>query len=1357
MSLLPYMPSGGSSYPGFSTLTGKALEIYHPLNPTTPLYTVTDDDFRDGFEVGGATVPISVPRLSVNYLEGKTLTIQVIEDWTSPFIPLNATIKFYANIPETWTQGGSLGWTKNEGSTGQSLIFAGRVSAVAQTGVEGEGYGAVYTCRGLLYYANMVSVVTAIPDKDGIQIPRRYYNVDGTDNRSLWRQSIKKNSSFLSGGMYNYAPYGDTGIRSANTTHASGMPQNLNDNQKMTVGEIIKDLFGSHGEPLKKEGVIPSDWNPETDDGTTPYVQAELDLLDIVPGETGFSGSTSFIEAIRQIIKTTYPNYAVWVTDAGIWHFTPILDNLKETANDEEHVLDPAQWKSTRLPTVAVKLAEPEPADDATGRAAGEIIYGRLIRAGISQGTDDRYTAVRITGSETVETSEASTQKGNLTPAWGGGNAAAQAALQSGYVAGGPEASTHRHYDRGDNNLGIPIYKAVAIDTANSELYFKGYQSELWPHTNYEWNGTSCLLAPAGLGSLSSGTYSWFETAERYSILESWNVDDVGDGTPGYKIKVFGLNVATLRTILTHDAYQAARIQLTDDFGIPTTINPNQLSLTFREFQIEESSRTYGSQYNNNAETPCNARVIVNGGPLSPVPPDGVKTGAPPGDLLEYGQALGNTHVSALGRIHMNANNGNFWFGNKLIIPFAAIKQGRARFEANAFETAKEEFCKRGRATIAPDIQVVYEKSTQEFREVRAPATGYSGTAAIWAGIERELRIHDNRFVSASQAGNFQSIAEAILATTSDLQPKGDGWEFIEAPRFLSLVDLHIRLDVDLYREFGVGVGSPYDLKQGVVTGLDFDFANDTVTVEYDSDLNPIGDYGHTSLLDVLTNQKLLKEAEEERQKEARETACRNSYQLPIPVSNDIIHPICDRQVVRSSGPQRGKSKPPVDCHVLGGFPLTADGIVTATPSGSGGGAASDPSSVNVTSGTGAYFHPFLDERGRLFFYDLFGSFFRGDETALIEGASEHSNVFLGSGDARNQSIPDYRFEEQNQVTHRLLSNLFGAVGASPEKTSYNVVESYDEDTGIITLVRNNLTVDAYINGRAVISDGPNAMPVLYIDDNTADTVTLRDPGSGYPSESLIPAGTHIFVVAQRKPYPSGSGLSEDDYVFKDSNGDWFTLSEDGTTTKAQIVSGTENDFRPELEAHGTPADPVWSFGFSTLGANTAVTEVTSAWNNETNHLAAHFHLDTTPVDHKGYSVVEADGVSDTEIFDRPFTVPAWYQANSVTVQFQIELHFILSAAASAAFIIKVTVAPYSNGDTLPLTEDSIGVEVDVSSYAASDLIIETLDVELPSTTLTPGDEVVITLERPAVTDSGDTYTGTVFLYRAKIKSASTA
>jgi len=1158
MSLLPFLPSGGIAYPGFSNLTGKNLQIFSPHDSVTPILDLDDEDFEDLVELNGQKFGIAVQNLTVGYDEGSSLTLVTSEDWSNPAILPGCTVLFRATINKIHDITTQPSWVQNAGTTGQALLFSGKVDDVSLSGDPESGSGASYSCKGWMFWASLVSVHLKFPS--GFKLPERLYNYDSTDDSAEYKRSIKKAATFITGkSAYNYAPFGYTGIAPPNASYGTGAPINSTDNKKMKVGEILKDLFASHGESLKREGCVPDSWVPYDGTGTLPWVQAELDGLDAIPDKIVLVG-TNFLDAVKQILRKSYPNYSVMVDRSKVWHFTPILDNLKTTAQSPSDILAPDKWLATRLGVITLKLAEPVGGGDTR-------VFGKLIKGNLSHKISDRYTAVRIVGHEKVVTSEASTLNATLKPAWGQGNASQQTNLQSGYMQGGLESSVNRHWDRGDNNLGIPLYKCEVVSGTICKLTFKGFNSELWPHTNDEWNGNTVLLGNS-LNEIQSGNWIWVQSSGRYTVLDCYNVANVGDGNPGFALEVEGrgqLIPLAVQTEHSSGNEQGARIQLTDDFGLETTVAPNQLSVTHRMFKIEETTTTIGDSLNSDPSTPCNIRGIVALGGRPNQPSGGIPGQPGPSTLEEFGQSLGGTAMSAFGRLQSKAGNGGeFWFGGSLIIPFSALRRAQQKHTGGA---GVPNFCQRGGALPSNEVKVVYEKSTQTFRETRVPALApsgeetFAGTAFLTAGVRRELLIRAERWIDDSQQAEFDKFAAMILRTVSDLEPSGDGWEWIETSKYLSLIDLHFRLMIDWYHSWGGPVGGGggqiVGIQQAVVTRISYDFESDSCTMSLDSRYNPLGSYGYDNLQEAFISAKRIKEIEEARAKAERTRQCYDALHSLHPASDYPVHPLCQDQVVRSSGPGKGKPSPPLSCHGTDDGVNASMGAEGAAAAGSSGGYAGSQyaSTFSLSSGIGWYLEPFFDTQGNLFFYDRFGGVQAGDASALVAGVSTHPNIAVGSGNSNWKNDPLRKSHEMASLALALLNNILGADPAEPAQTKYNTVSDYNSGTGVVTLTYDNMNTNAFSNGMLVISSGPTDSPLVYIASNTAGTITLKTPGGGLPSTDKIPIGSHVYVMAQRKPLPGGS-YAAGTRMFKNGS-TWYGVQPDGTIKSATITGST--------------------------------------------------------------------------------------------------------------------------------------------------------------------------------------------------------
>ena len=1162
---IPLLPSGSIAAPGIGRIRDKLLRIYFVKNPTILAYEIDDDGFQDGVFLGtDRKVGIGIRTLESSYDEGTTLVFDTTEDWSAPSITPGSRVTFHANVEELYTATSQPDWVTNAGSTGQRLLFSGKIDEAKLSGDASSGYGITYIVRGWIFWANSVPVTLTFAN--GARLPERIYNADPSDDPAEYKRSIKKSTVAVTGQIYNYAPYGLTGIRGPTATHATGLDINTQSNKMMNAGEIIKDLIASHGLTLKAEGCVPDNWDPYYGTGAKPFVDAELDAMTMVPSKI-ILADMKFLEAIRTILRYTYPNYSVWIDADKVWHFTAVLDNLKETATKIADVLSPSYWLPSRLGVITLKLAEPVGNGDTR-------VFGRLLGGTISSKTSDRYTAVRIIGAEVTTTSEASTSNGSLRPVWGNGNEIQRLNLQAGYKNGGLEASSHRHWDRGDANYGIPVYSATQLTATTIKIVFKGYRSELWPHTNDEWNGSTLLLANS-LNHVQSGTFIWTDNAEKFTIIDSYNVTDVGDGNPGYAVEIDATGhltlAASIETEVTTGHQRGAQIQLSDDWGHSTTLAPNQLSVTYRFYELVTT--TPGDSINTNPGTPCNARAIIPTVPARANSPAGGYPGFGSGDLVQFGQSLGGTAATMLGRLHSKAGaGGEFWFGGKLIIPFAALRNAQQKHRG---DTQSPDFCKRGGAVEAPEVKVVYEKTTESYHEIRVPAgESFAGTAYIISGVQRELIVKVNDFIDASQQTEFENLARMILRSVSDLEPTGDGWQWIDCRRFLSLVDLHFRLGVNFYRPPNIAVGgsAPFSLQHAVVTKITFDFVTDTVTTSLDTRYNPLGSYSYETLANALVSAKRLKSIEEARAKAARARQCAESLQSQRVSGSDLVSPICTDNIVKSTGPGRGRPINVVNCHPTEDLVPTTDGILTPTSADNAAGySASEVSStVNLSSGMAPALEPFRDTRGMLFFYDRRGAVLRGDESSLDEGESEHSDVLVDNAFAGWKEMPLRKSHEMGSLALSLLRYLLGADASEPAQTNYNSVAEYDADLGHITLRYDNLVADAYINGMVVISDGPGNKPVLYIGDHTDGLIILKEPAGGFPAAEDIPEGAHIFIVAQRKPIPDDT-FASGTRMFKDTNGDWFAVEPDGTI-KAVTVSGATN-FAPTCtyDAGGSP------------------------------------------------------------------------------------------------------------------------------------------------------------------------------------------
>lgn len=1172
MSLLALLPHGGSVFPGFSRLKQKRLVIYYPTNSEVIQHDIQDTHFAEGYELqvnSGYKVGIAISRITSAYDEGQTMEIVTNEDWSYPMIGVGARVEFWAEVSEVHVASKEPAWVQNAQGTGQKLLFSGKIESVRQFAAAGEGSGVSYLCRSWIHFGSFIDVVNEFGN--GYRLPERLYNVDSTDDPVEYKRSIKGSTSAPTSPLYNYAPWGLSGILGATGTHASGAATNTTNNKKMTVKEIIIDLFASHGKQLKREGIVPSTWGHINGTGTKPYVEAELNALTFVPDKIILSG-IKFLDAIKSVLRKSYPNYGIWVDRSRVWHFTPILDNLSPSATNASQILNPGFWVDTRLGIVGIRLAEPEAGD--TGR-----VFGRLARGDAGSDTSDRYTAVRIVGHEIVTTEEVSVADGTLLPAWGNGSAPVQTNLESGYQHQGPAASVNRHWDRGDTGNGIPLYKTVAGSGTKIRLYFKGHFSELWPHTTDEWNGTSCLYCPTyGLAVAGSGIFTWYQHAQRFTILDCENVTDIGDGEPGYWVEIDpegALTTSSIQTYLSGGNWAGARIQLADDLALPTTVNPNLASMTYRMFSISSTTITREDQtITDNPAEVCQARAYLPTGPLRPDAMGQTPGVAGPTNLLEFGQSLGGTSISALGRIHSQAGpGGEFWFAGKLIIPLAAIRRGKTKQNRTT-----PDVCKRGGAILNEGLKVVITRTTESFREVRVPPLSssgeetFGGTAAIVAGVRRELIIKSDDFIDASQATEYEKLATALFRTTADIEPSGEGFTFIAPEKYLSLIDLHFRLDLDFYRTFAVGGLAPWGLKNAIVTRIDYDFSSGEAIMSMTKSHNPLGSFEYDSLRDALVSAKRVREIDAARRREQRARQCANSYQKITPIAEYQGH-LCTDLLERSSGPNRGKAPPPVNCHASDDLIETPDGIEVTATGGSGGYPSGGyPTTFDLSSGLGWQVLPFRDTLGRLYLYDRSGGILRGDESAIVEGEELHPNAIGTEALAGWDEPPLRRGHEMATLALNMFSYLTGLDPATPAQTIYNIVEDYDDATGIITLHYNNLVVSAYANGLAAISDGPDPLPHLYIDDNDEGTITLKEPSKGFPSAAIIKPGAHIYIVAQRKPLP-GSGFARGTRMFKDSAGDWFGVEPDGTIEKATVTGST--NFVPA--ATTTTGSPVFT------------------------------------------------------------------------------------------------------------------------------------------------------------------------------------
>lgn len=1162
--LLPLLPRAGVISPALSRLKDKRIVIRDHRDRTTVVYDIGDDAFHAGFQPDPShqyRVFIDLNQLTVSYLNGQSITITVAEDWAKPIFQSGQVLEFYARVPRLWTAAGQAAWLQNAQATGVALLFSGKIASSSHFGDAEKGFGTTYHAHSWVHFARYVPILTPVAPGSSLALPERIYNADKVlDDPVEWRKSIKGASSYLSGVSHTaIAPWAYSLIYHP---QRFGLTAEQIE-QKLTCGQILKDLFQSQWRRLQLEGVIPDDWDGGAGTGTKPYVDPELDAMDFVPEKITLN-EMKFLEAVRYILQRCYPNYSVYVDRGRIWHFTPVLDNLQDTASDPSDILNPNQWAATRLPVVSIPMAEP----DGSGR-----IRGRLITGNAASSTDDRYTAVRIVGANVTEVTEVTNTSGRLLPAWGR-SPVEIANSQSAYRASGLGSSEKRHWERGDNGWGVPIYSVSEIlhegdPKGRLKVYFKGGRSELWPHTNDEWNGTTCLI----LESLASirGGMSFVSNGYRFTVVDSENVTDIGDGDPGYWVLLDNstnqLAGSSLTTVVTSGDYAGAHLQLTDDFGFVTTQNQNQLSTTYKLYTIQSDDYT-GDLYNDNASTPCNARAVVFNGAQRP---------NPPANLLEFGQSLGGTQTTMLGRIHSatKPGDGQFWFAGKLIIPFAALRQGKTRYDQSSQGTTR--FCEPGKAAEAPEVKVLYERSTTEYREVRAPAYGpgrsdtWAGSAHLLHGVQRELTIIINDFTDESQLPEYTKLARAILQTVSNVEPHGDGWAFHGVPDYLSLIDLHFRLAVDFFRVFAPLQRPPLGIEQSVVTEITYDFGANEVTFNLSTEYNPLGQFSLETLKDAITSVRLLKAAERLRVKRQRALECAQSYQLDRPASG-LANPLCDNQVQHSAGPRRGRNPLPVDCHATDGLIIANLGISTPSASDSAGGyeAGSFDADADVTSGMGWYYQPFFDSRGSLFAYDRDGGIQRLANPSLTYGATYQAAMFIDNTDDTWRERPIRASHDMAQFSANVLKHLIGIELPVVPATIYGVVTDYDAGSGKITLRYDTLEVNEYQYGIALWNNGGDGAPFYQIASNTNDSVTLADPGSGFPAD--IEIGSHIFIVAQRRPVPSPSDFDDPRHtiIAKDSRGSWISVEQDGTISAVSIDDVTA--FRPVATlAAGTP------------------------------------------------------------------------------------------------------------------------------------------------------------------------------------------
>ena len=858
-----------------------------------------------------------------------------------------------------------------------------------------------------------------------------------------------------------------------------------------------------------------------------------------------------------------------------IWHFTPIMDNLLPSVTDPNLIFATSAQEPTRLGVIRIKMAEVE--------GDGKV-YGRLIRGNISDNIQDRYTAVKIIGQEQLSTQEASTLKDTLRPAWGNGNAAQQINLESGYVNGGLQSSFTRHYDRGDAGTGIPVY-SYAVVAEHGFITFKGFNSELWPHTNDEWNGATLMFAN-GLQEVEGPDYSWIADSLKFTIVDGDNIADVGDGTPGYRLKILHEDKLDLlmSTEKRDGVLDGPRIQISDDFGFPTTVGPNQLSVTYRLFEIVETNQT-GGLLNSNPTTPCDVRAIIPLGAQGANVPDIGIPGSAPGNLLEFGQRLGQTWMSGLGKLHSKAGGGDFWFGGKLIIPFAAIARARAKAKADAEQKAFELGCAGERSRVAQDIKVIYEKSSDQYFEVRVPASSpefgdtFGGTAAMIAGVRRELRLRAPNFSSEDLQEQYGELAKMVFRTVSDLEPSGEGWVFADAGRYLSLIDLHFRLNVEPFISAPAGATEELGIREAVVTRVGINFRSNEATLSLNTQFNPLGEYSFDNLREVMISTKHLREMAEAQDKEKRLADCQKSILGDRPINALPMAAVCRDQINRPTGPGKGKSGPPGDCHPTDGMMESSDGVgqAVSTNAGYSGGYPSTryDAIMNMAGGLAPLVYPFFDQLGRLFFRDRNGGMMRGDESQLVEGDSLQTGLIVDNTFDEWETQPTRLTMEMGQLALQLLAAIGGITPDTPPAVNYNVVSSYDSDTGVLTLVHDNMNVNEFTDGRILLSHDNNEHQYMRVASNTASTVTLKNPPgpAGFPLDADVSPNDHIFLVAQRKPLHD-STLPEGTRLFKDANDDWKAVKPDGGLVAVTITGAT--DFIPNAALNGGGTAPVF-------------------------------------------------------------------------------------------------------------------------------------------------------------------------------------
>lgn len=1096
-----------------------------------------DNAFAGGAQRPGTTARadlefVELTSLDHDYENGKGLKFRVLgrKAWIDNSagtcrINPNDRVEFFAEAPTANGTIETVDWHLNEATPGDQVrLFYGFVESVEP---QSDG-GFQVTCRDALSKSNDLIVRREFGAND---LPKLAFNL--AEDAPDWYYAYKKTNAAGS-------PVWGLG-ESGETAH------------RLTVAEILDVLQDQYEAELQSEDVLPA--------GVDLFDPADLALLTTKPGPIILE-NTGFGQAVREILKWAPDHRLVVDHQVGTWRIVPwgvalTADAVELIGQYEDLGANP--WGSELVMTSAdvgqfsatpgatgnrlriYDALDPSIHEEATVYSIASSTHGignwelRLnqtlsrqyaIASRIApyhaetlptllQSIDDcppngvrlvkdlrdAYSAVQIVSihQETEVRDELSTRLSapRFKPAW-----------LPDFEAQWRLADKDRLADLGKDLEGMHVYELT--DDGTRDVLVVAYEESQHgaQHTDQEWKGCSVWVQTRAGADVRGNDYT-------FEVRGSEHLADIGDGREGLKITLEGslgdfiAAVTTFGTTVAPASAEVDRIHISSDYRFSTTTGNNKRWEVGRKYYFDVADHIQDATSGPHSITCSPPKVVVNGGlgTSRRVPTINPGLGYP----AQNWQTKGPWEFLGGGGI-----------GTTLIFRRKAVYLAEPAGGP----------CPGGTGYQSPEsIAATAEITKNTVRVARYPGGSvHAGHAREAYNLTRQLDLSAEDWTNDNQTADYEALAQKIWNAFQQAHQRG-------SIVLKGIVEHGVWLDLALRVQLGTSRGTPDTTSAvagfwGSVTGCSYDFAQDTVTLEFDNKEE------FALLVEAVYETLSIGVKAQAKQAFGRAVAAQQLARCMSGSIGDNSPTNTCATTVRSPGGR--PVGPPIK---LGGkdnqvnaLVPTGDGVANTGPSGGSGGQYS-------THGPIATQTTFSDLEDRRFQVDEIGAIIPGTVAGgeFTPAVTAQANpVGIGS---------------RNQREAEGLAAMFGGLDLAHEDDTPTFLHlGAGSTTTDIEVAAPVLADDAIGGGQLFVLDYLDRMPrqVYDVDSITANVIKLTGAiadAAGVPGEHVL-----AIFVPKRKPKPDPADFTDPECFGFQQDGNWFVFEPDGATGTVYAV-----------------------------------------------------------------------------------------------------------------------------------------------------------------------------------------------------------